>query len=156
MKEVSAAVAHFKLTRPTQQRRNCELFCAACESWGACGPEEGVCRWHKGFYAGITTSQQIRLLGAKFDVHLLFRPLPCGWQALTGQRLLRPPAAEGGSLQLRHTGWWQRLNCLQHPAKTWPAWSCPGHSTASSANAQNCIQESCQEANNCLLVGDLI
>lgn len=41
----------FKLTPLAQQRRNCEsCLCAACrDSRGACGPEEGLCRWYKGF-----------------------------------------------------------------------------------------------------------
>lgn len=65
-------------------------FVLLAESWGACGPEEGLCRWYKRFYVGVTISQQIRLLGAKFNVHPQCRPRRCEWQASSFSGLCLP------------------------------------------------------------------
>lgn len=100
-------------------------------SWGACGPEEGLGRCYERLYVGITVSQQIRLLRAKFNVHLQFRPLPVDGRLRFSHLCL--PGED--LLQLMHTGWWQSQGNSQRPSQTRPAWSCPEHSTASSPNA---------------------
>lgn len=154
---------HFKLTPRTQQRRNCEsCFVPLAGSWGACGPEEGLCRRYKRLHVGITISQQIRLLGAKFNVYLQFRPMD---GRLPGPQLLRPlptPARTCSSSCTLGGGKAEAAGSVL--SQTRPARSCPEHSTASSPNAAKRLlgelpgsfHNEEQLGNKRLLVGDLI
>lgn len=149
---------HFKLTPQTQQRRNCEsCFVPLAGSWGACGPEEGLCHCYKRLYVGITISQQIRLLGAKFNVHLQFGLLPVDGR-LPGPQRLRPLPTREDLLQLMHTGRWQSPGSWQRPSQTWPARSCPERSTAKRLLGElpGSFHNEEQLGNKRLLVGDLI